>query len=317
MDVEKPTAVETTEVGATETKKKDNWDKWNIVLKPIGGLLTAIAIALLGFIGSHYLEARQETELRIRLYTELITKREEAESALRKDMFTLIISPFLKRESSITHEESVLNLELLAYNFHESLNLKPLFIHLKKKVIQDTTLKKKNKIEYQEYLDRLDNVAREITRKQMAVLETAGKTFERTIDLDSLQNTPGGIQLEDDILRVNKVERHFRIKALDVNSITKEIKIRLEIRTSNDFTENPIEAEFWIGFFDFPMIDNTRLSHDQRCGIVLNKFEKQRAEISLLYFPGSHASLKEKPYYQEIIDNLLPSSRPTNNVTGN
>ena len=308
MDIKKSTTTESTEIGATETKKKDKWDKWNIVLRPISGLLTALVIALLGYIGSHYLEVRQETEMRIRLYTELITKREEAESALRKDMFKLIISPFLNPGSSVSHEENVLNLELLAYNFHESLNLKPLFIHLKKKVIQDTALKRKNKKEYQEYLDRLDKVAREITRKQKAVLETAGKIVERRIDLELLQNTPGGIQLEDDSLSVDEIVRHFRIKALDVNSITKEIKIRLEIRTSNDFNDELIEADFWVGFFDFPMIDNTRLSHDQRCGIVLNKFEEQTAEITLLYFPGSHASLKEKPYYQEVIDNLLPGN---------
>ena len=188
-------------------------------------------------------------------------------------------------------------------------NLKPLFVHFKKKIIQDTTLKKQNGKKYQEYLDRLDKVAREITRKQMAVLEAAGKKFERTIDLDYLRrDTIGSIPLEDDSLKVDKVKRHFRIIALDVNSIAKEIKIRLEIRTSNDFTEQLIEAEFWVGFFDFPMIDNTRLSHNQRCGIVLNKFEEQTAEITVLYFPGSHASLKDKAYYQEVIDKLLPNS---------
>jgi hypothetical protein len=53
------------------------------------------------------------------------------------------------------------------------------------------------------------------------------------------------------------------------------------------------------------MIDNTRLSHDQRCSVVLNAFEGELADITLAYFPGSYASLKEKPYYQEVVQNLM------------
>ena len=52
------------------------------------------------------------------------------------------------------------------------------------------------------------------------------------------------------------------------------------------------------------MIDNTRLSHDQRCAIVMTNFDEQSVDISVLDFPGSHASLREKPYFDEIINNL-------------
>lgn len=77
-----------------ETKKRDGWDKADVILKPVGGLLTALALAALGFFGSNYLESRQDTEMRIRLYTELISKREAAESALRKDMLGRYSNPF-------------------------------------------------------------------------------------------------------------------------------------------------------------------------------------------------------------------------------
>ena len=56
-----------------------------------------------------------------------------------------------------------------------------------------------------------------------------------------------------------------------------------------------------MGFFDFPMIDNTRLDRDQRCAVVLNAFEDTSADITVAFFPGSYASLKEKPYYQEVV----------------
>src|SRR5258707_14402200 len=111
--------------------KKDAWDKAKVVLEPVGGLLTAISVAALGFYGSRVLEQRQTLDSNFRLYSELMSKREESESALRTDMFQSIIQSFLKPGTeSQSLEPQVLNLELLAYNFNESLNLKPLFIHL-------------------------------------------------------------------------------------------------------------------------------------------------------------------------------------------
>jgi len=286
-----------------ETKKRDGWDKADVILKPVGGLLTALALAALGFFGSNYLESRQDTEMRIRLYTELISKREAAESALRKDMFGTIFESFLKPETA-KFETKVLNLELLSYNFHESLSLKPLFVHLANQITKkDSTLKATEK---SWYLNRLHKVAGEITRKQMATLEAAGEKFERSIDLDSLLKNPEAIQLDHESLKVGKIERAFKVKAIEADRDNKEVKVRLEISTSNEPAEEPVEAEFWVGFFDFPMIDNTRLSRDQRCAIVLNKFEGPTAEITVVYFPGSHASLKERPYYQEVIESLLP-----------
>ena len=77
----------------------------------------------------------QTADTNARLYSELTSRREESESALRKDMFTSIITSFLGAGPQ-TLEQKLLNLELLIYNFHESLNLKPLFLHLERQVRQ-------------------------------------------------------------------------------------------------------------------------------------------------------------------------------------
>lgn len=87
----------------------------------------------------------------------------------------------------------------------------------------------------------------------------------------------------------------------------KEIRVKLEVRSpkENEGAVDILYSVFWVGFFDFPMIDNTRLSDGDRCAVVLRKFQPSSAEITLVYFPGSRASLKEKPYYDEVIDDLL------------
>jgi hypothetical protein len=297
-----------------EPKKRDLWGKLAVILQSGGGLLTAITVAILGFIGSNYLKDReisetasrermQANETNVRIYTELMSRREESESALRKDMFVSMIQSFLK-PGTASLDEKVLNLELLSYNFHESLNLKPLFLYIDRHVRASQDPRKKD------YLERLQKVASEIARKQMLVLEGAGAKFDRIIDLEALKATLGGMPLEEGTLVLDSVTRSFSIIVQEADQGTRELKIRLEIRTPQDTLGNfeTSSVEFWLGFFDFPMIDNTRLGHDQRCALVLNAFEDGSADITLVYFPGSYASLKEKPYYQEVVQNLMRSN---------
>jgi hypothetical protein len=249
----------------------------------------------------------QASEANIRIYTELMSKREEAESVLRKGMFDSMIQSFTK-SATISMDEKVLNLELLSYNFHESINLKPLFIFFERQI---RASKEKSK---GEYLDRVHKVATEITRKQMLVLEGAGRKFDRHIDLDTLAANPGGIPLDEDTLTIESITRHFSIFVEKADIDTRELKVRLEIRTPTDTSGNfeINSAEFWVGFFDFPMIDNTRLANDQRCSVVLNAFEDNSADVTLVYFPGSYASLKEKPYYQEVVQKLMRTNAQIN-----
>ncbi|MDL1952233.1 hypothetical protein FBQ97_20835 [Acidobacteria bacterium ACD] len=280
--------------------RKDGWDKAAIVLHPLGGLLAALAVAGLGFFGSQFLERRQAEETRARFYSELISKREEADSALRKDMFMSIIQSFLRPESA-SIDARIVKLELLAYNFHEGLNLKPLFVQLANDIARSASPAKA------EYADRLEKVAREVVRKEMVVLEGVGASFDRSVDFEDVAGTPGGLALEPGSLTLDGVTRELGIVVKGVNVATKELQLRVEVKTPREgFSElETDEAEFWVDYFDFPMIDHVRLSRDQRCAAVIRNYGKASARLSLVLFPGSYASLKEKPYIQEMIRDLL------------
>jgi hypothetical protein len=302
------------------TSERDAWDKLEIVLRPLGGLLTALAVAIVGFWTSNYLREResqegalrermQTSDTNARLYSELISKREESESALRKDMFKSIIDSFL-RAGSQNLEDEVLNLELLVYNFHESLNLKPLFLHVQREAMKAGNAGG--------YMGRLNRVASEITKKQMLVLEEGGATFDATLDTKTLSfsSSSSGVEPSADYaakdLSLEGVARNFRLEALQADPRTQEVELRLTIRTPSSNGEVGTTAtEFWVGYFDFPMIDNTRLTHDQRCAVVLNNFDSRRgaAELTLVYFPGKYAGLREKPYYDEVVARLLAASQ--------
>ena len=286
-------------------RARDVWDKLSILIQPLGGLFTALALAILGFRSSEFLNRRQAVETNSRLYSELMSKREESESALRKDMFQTIIGTFVSSTGKGDLDSGVLNLELLAYNFHESLDLKPLFFDLKRRIEHERARAhtKAARAEYDGYLDRIERVAREIGRKQVIVLESVGKKFDRSIDLTT---DPSGQSLEPATMGLDSLQQStFGIDIVSVDRVNKEIEITLSVDTPDpNLGRQTKTATFSVSYFDFPMIDNTRLSGGSRCAVVLNNFSDHSADITVVMFPGAYASLKEKPYYSEVIESV-------------
>ena len=291
----------------SDKKRRDGWDKLQIILQPVGGLLTAAAIALFGFVTSDKLDQRQAIETNTRLYSELMSRREESESALRKDMFVNIISSFLDKTGSDLNGD-VLNVELLAYNFHESLNLKPLFLDLKRRIAigeaQATTPEAKS--EYTGLAARLERVAREIARRQVIVLEGAGRKYDSTIDLTQ---DAEGTSLDPETLTLEGRETTLGVDILSVDRVNRELTVSMNVATPDpELGSQNKSMTFNVSYFDFPMIDNIRLAYGQRCAVVLNNFSEHSADLTVLLFPGTYASLKERPYYNEVIENVLGAS---------
>ena len=298
-------------------EKTDAWGRIDIILKPLGGILTALAVGLVGYYGSQALNRSQALDTDVRLYAQLMSQREDAETSLRKDMFNSIIGTFLTSKKKTGYEEKVLNLELLAYNFHEALDLAPLF----KTVYRE--LDDSPKSGANDYLmHRLEQAADEVKSKQIAALEDAGGKLDTTLDLDELEAKPEGMKLIDGTINFRSTGKdkldpalqkiHFNVEALFVDRKKRQIRVKLEVKTPRNQNGDSQSTEmdtsysvFWISPFDFPMIDNTRLPYGQRCSIVLRKFGNPTAQLTLVYFPGSRASLKEKPFFDEAMRDLL------------
>ena len=288
---------------------KDHWDKMAIILAPVGGLLTAIAVASLGFMGSAALERQQGEEAKLRLYSELMTRREESEATLRKEMFQSIIGSFFDATSG-SLDTRLLKMELLAQNFHEALNLVPLFEHMQREIDVSSSSREQKRF----YASRLGELAREVTRKQMIVLESSGRRHDWTVLIsDSLAAGTGSEQLDDVEATLDGVRRRFRVTLSRADTVRRVLRVGLEIETPEQpgVTGTAVgrySVDFDLGFFSTPMIDNTRLSNDQRVALVLTDMNQYGASLSLLYFPGSRASLREKPYYEEILRKLTDTT---------
>ena len=279
-----------------ENKEKDFWDKVDIVVRPINGLLTALAVALLGYYTTSILRQSEIRQTNERVYTELMSSREQAESGLRKDMFLSIIQTFLRPDAAGL-EAKMLNLEMLSYNFHDSLNLKPLFAHMDRQVAASSGSEKAA------YVARLNQVAKEITNRQLLLLEQVGRKFSRTVDMDKFRASPGGLELEPEKLVLDKTEREFMLSVLEFNPERRELTMELGVRTPQE-SSSVQRRTFHVGYYDFPMIDNTLLSRDQRAAVVLNQTNEGGADLTLVFFPGSYASLKEKVSYDTVVEKL-------------
>lgn len=282
-----------------DKKHKDHWDKAAILLAPIGGLLTAFAVAFVGMKGSQLLERRQSLDTNARLYSELMSRREEAEASLRKDMFQSIISSFLTPTSN-SLSARVLNLELLAYNFHDSLNLKPLFLEVQRQLRRSTDPDKAD------YLARLNRVAREISAKQLFALEGKGRSFRRTVDLEALAAAgAAGLPLDPETVTVDGQTFEVGLRVLKVDPEQQQLTVRMRVTVPDGSAALPdSRANFTVGFYDFPVIDNTRLPSGVRCAATLANFSPVAADIVTVCFPGEYASLKDRPYYDEVIQKL-------------
>ncbi len=281
-------------------KDKDFWDKLLVILHPVGGLLTALAVAFVGVTGSRVLEQRQSLDSNARLYSELMSRREEAESTLRKDVLGAILQEYLQASPSDL-DAKVLQLELLSYNFHDSLDLRPLFLDLQRKLLRSQSPDRA------ELLGRIESVAREVTSKQLFTLQGRGYRFSGTVDLAELESAgAGSLALTEEPAKVTIGGTSCDIAVLvrSANRATKTVRVRLEASACDGVDSPNLSTTFDVGFFDFPIIDNTRLANGWRCAVALTNWLDDYADLTTVCFPGEYASLKDRPYYDEVIQKL-------------
>jgi hypothetical protein len=166
-------------------------------------------------------------------------------------------------------------------------------------------------------MSRLNRVAEEVAQKQMLVIEEGGAVFDASVDGKALALV--GSDGESEVpfvardLVVDGLARNFKLEVLGFDRASEQVQLRVTVRTAEPTGAETVSTEFWLGHFDFPMIDNTRLPHDQRLAVVLNNFDGPggRADLTLAYFPGKYAGLREKPYYDEVLAKLLAANQGT------
>jgi len=275
------------------------------------------------------LSLRQARDNDMRLNAEMMGRRIDADSALRKDMLNSILNSFGSYEPGLNTaqrlEGQILSLELLASNFQESLDLKPLFEQVRRRTPDSlATLR-----------SRLEKLASHVNRHQLTDLSEGGMveignaTPTKIKDLAAYlmfgarvvpdPSTKEGMQNQRVclFLGVSGGKRHYRqfqVELVDSNVESREVQVRLWVSQVLDQTQcqnagldlvatREIDTTFWVGLFDFPMISNTRLSRGERCSVSLIAYTPDVLSVALVYFPGSRARMN----YDELIRDVVPA----------
>jgi hypothetical protein len=362
--------------GALVPKTHSRWEKAEIIGKIAGSLLPAIFLAAIGLFGHYYTQSLENS----RLYTELLTQREQADTALRKDMFKVLIGEFLSTAdgngaspspsaaASPMHEtetvsdaknssleaainanveaisDQLLKIELLALNFSESLALSPLFHKLDVELDQlirqidpehtgAGPIKIINRINILN--KRLVSLARRVSQDQIAAIKALGVAFRITVpyakadgyswpyDNEAYSADTGGVELPMGRMECGSVVRQIQVD-FSVPDITGQgVLVDLTVTKVGDVdnkvqplfpsslfrgqvVEEPqaVKKSFKLNFFNFPLVDNTRLSDDQRFALVLTDFDEREIETTVLCFSGAHSSVRDRPFLNEAIERL-------------
>ena len=142
-----------------------------------------IVTLVVGYVLNSSISTSQTRDSNLRLYADMMGRREEADSALRKDMFQSILQTFVSTApgGKGDPESQVLNLELLAYNFHESLDLGPLFKHVQRQLTAKAPTERDPK--ESTLLWRLERVAEEVKERQLAAISESGAIERGELDV--------------------------------------------------------------------------------------------------------------------------------------
>lgn len=333
--------------------KGEWWGKTDQVIKIISPILIPLVIAIIGFWGQRTITQLSVQEQNSRLYTELLSRREESESSLRKDMFKEVMSGFFteikakdKSKEKIPEggeeykgddikdklSKKILKLEMLALNFGDSLSIGPLFNELSTDIEQVLMANRDAIDDWQTvaapYQKRLRSLAKRVASRQMSTISAGSDSSDKhefKLSVNTGEVRPDEDEdevaekkvywssmdsIEEDKLKLDGVTRFFEVTLsnadLEKYTISVNMKI-LEIPKDESSTGSPIivaNRNFNMDFFNFPLIDNTRLSHNHRFALIIEEFDHKTIELKGVLFPGVFASQRDKPFLNEAINEL-------------
>ncbi len=247
--------------------------------------------------------ARENQEFR--LYIELLNKREEADTQVRRGLFDRLLGSYLDPGSDNV-DERLVALEMLTLNFHDSLNLSPLFWDL------DRLMQARPDADRRRLRAELDRIAREVKQRQAAVLEVDGFRQAWYVDFSYLYDgaSPPSVETDapyrgDDPARAG-TRRQFTIQVLRHEPDSRRLFVLVQSRALPDGALQYFS--FWLDPYDLPLLNYSRLSADERFAVFVEDYraDLNYANLWMLYFPSTRSGAKDRPYIDDLIARLRP-----------
>lgn len=251
--------------------------------------------------------------------TTLLSEREKAESELRASMFNSLINPFIGAQSGerLPADREQLLVELLALNFHEHFELKPLFERVDRRLAIDGNHDARN---------ALRSVADRIIDRQTAALKkevgSDGSNGEGArIDLLTIAEPPlspsqqtiyaslaaneqrpfqvvGALREPIEDLRSPDGAQTVTIVVDDADWVNQKFRVQLLTVGTKSGSVNS-NAAFTLSRFDFPLTDNTLFPDGNRLALTVSGIRVggglKSVALKLIWFPKNYFTPRERP----------------------
>lgn len=299
------------------------------VIDTIAKLATPAAVIVAAWVGARLANSFQQQMTQTTLQsqrqiagTTLLSEREKAESELRASMFNSLINPFVGSQGgermSIDREQ--LLVELLALNFHEHFELKPLFERVDKRLAKEGMLDARN---------ALRSIADRIIDRQTATLRKEGGSNSANgegarIDMLTITEPPlsPSQKVVFKLLAANEQRPHQVVGTLkepiedlrspdgaqkvtivvdDADWVNQKFKVQLLTVGTKSGSVNS-NAAFTLSRFDFPLTDNTLFSDGNRIALTVSSIRVdgglKSMALKLVWFPKNYFTPRERPLDQ-------------------
>jgi hypothetical protein len=323
-------------------KKKDLWD----ILQALGPAIIAATVAIMGSVYS-YQQAQMTKASEMReVYTKIMTERESSDNSIRANMFQMLINAMFSKEISISSnpdnirliKQRVMFLDVLSRNF-DTVDIKPLFEELDgeltKKIYNDKAYSDSSQKDYFAIRSELRRIGRNLSVKQLNALASLPGTVVKSIVL--IEDKDANLQVMQDENTSNVISDNIPVEIKPQGLDDGKVDIALEYQKTKASDQNFKAPSFIITFYDMPYIDNSVIDKDMRVGVILTKYVSTKdldnfrdridkrlikdyedlkasgivkyAEIRLIKFPAKYTGHRDRPYLQEILQDLIEDQK--------
>jgi len=279
--------------------------------------LVPIALGLLTFLGVTYTNKISALSL--------LSQREEAETNLRAQMFTSLLSPIVSTKigEPMKVEREELMVSLLALNFDEDFEFGPLLRN-----VDDRLANPANEGLTEGAADSIREDMRAIARRvadteETRILGTAPPDRKGTPQVSLIDMHQGArycmtVDGSDDSaqarLRSPDGTHWVELTACEPNWAEQTVRINYVVERSDNedaasmlVDPNDVAGSFVLSWYDFPLTDNLLLPDGNRFALRMRRFSPEDSTLSLMviWFPKSFFTPRERP----AIDRALASQR--------
>jgi len=262
------------------------------------------------------------------------SQREQAESQLRANMFTSLIGPITgpqKDGQRISPDREELLAELLALNFNENFELKPLLEDASKMLTSNAgSTGSSPTANGPDPRESLWSLARRIAQRQKASIArewSASKTHHEgceffTLTVDSRVGVPSEgppCQLAiafGQVVPLKSPDDNFTLQIALVRPDWKNQTVEVSAVPFLTKQVNPLESDtayrFPLSWFDFPLTDNTLLPDGNRFAVYLRLIssDPQKLTVVVVWFPKGYFTPRERPLNYGEVQQLLGREQP-------